>query len=148
MKALKSLFVFSLLLSTQAFASRALQEVSDVALVREVLLRGLEVDASKIATISAACSGSTLILVVANESGTKSEMVHFVGGVLECTKNLDIVQNKIGAFYSTQNLSVCSGSSLIAFRVDSDLNIVRQAPRYIGLNSCLKSAYQENATDL
>jgi hypothetical protein len=148
MKSLKSLFVFSLLLSTQAFAERPLENVSDVALVKEVLLRGLEIDASKIATLSAACSGSTLILVAANEAGSKSEMVHFVGGTLECSKNLDAVQNKIGAFYSTQTVSVCSGSSLIAFKIDSDLNIQRQAPRYIGLKACLKVAYQENASDL
>lgn len=140
-------FVFTtlLLLSTQAFA-HGLEDATDVELVREVLLRGIEVDESKIGTISAICKGSSLQLTVASESNvTQSTFIHFAGGVNECLKNLNVIQGKIGTFYNKQIISVCSGSSLIDVTIDSSLEFTNSAPLYLGVEKCLRVAALNNA---
>ena len=134
------------LLSFSAFASRPLKEVKDVDLVKEVLRRGLSIDAAKLANLSSTCRGSNLVLSVSNESvaGSNQVLVHMVSGVRECEANLAVLKTKNAEFYESLTVNVCLGSALRTYGVDSNLNIVLLESKYVGLSQCLPLAQELN----
>ena len=138
--------LFFALVSFSVMAKSPLHEVRDVDLVREVLRRGLIVDATKVAQLSASCRGSSLSLSVQNESlrVMNEELVHMISGVRECEANLDVIQNKMGDFYDTTRINVCVGSTLKTYLIDSNLNIVLMSSKLIGLSQCLSLARELN----
>lgn len=142
-----SLVLFLSLISLSSFAAgSSLEKVKDVDLVREVLRRGLSVDAVKIGKLTTSCQGSSLILTVTNESDAVShqEMVHMNSGQRECEANLEVLGSKLGDFYDAVSLNVCVGSTLRTYVIESNLNIVKMSSKYVGVNQCLLLARELN----
>jgi hypothetical protein len=84
------------------------------------------------------------ITVVNNDLEKRSALFHFVGGTTECSKNLEVIAPNMGEFYNKVATNICNGSSLITLVIDSELNITPSAPKYIGVEKCLRTAEELN----
>jgi len=146
MKHLSLVLLFSLISLTSLAASSSLQKAKDVDLIREVLRRGLSVDATKMGKLTTACHGSSLVLTVTNESEAVSqeEMVHMISGERECEANLSALEARLGDFYDRLTLNVCVGSTLRTYVIEANLTILNVSSKYVGTNQCLLLAKELN----